>query len=509
MNEPLYRFDRPRMGGILSISLCERDRERCRTAAEMAFQEVERLERMLTLFDPESTLCRMNRLAAERQVRVEPEMGELIAESLRCSRMTGGAFDITVNPLMRIWGFRGRVKRPSREEIEHAREVVGFEKLRCDPDLSAISYLRKGVEIDFGGIGKGFAVDRAVRVLVSNRIEQALVTFGSVSYAMGSPPGKPGWAFAVQDPLDPRRSLGSIRIRDRAISSSGDTHQVLRLGDEIVPHVIDPRTGYPALEIRGATVIHPSATTADALSTGLMVLGKEEMLSLLSDVPDLEGLVTIRSDGATSVQHASAGWNRYRIDPGVAGISRRRFVRTALLALGSFLITGRPLAASIESRAKETLRSLFPDGSSIHGRKIRLNARQMSTAHQMTGKRFRKETYDFFEIGGESEPINYAVILDVMGKERPITFLVVVDATGTVVGVEVLAYREAIGGEIRAKWFLDQFLRKRIDSPLKLGEDIQAISGATISSRATGYAVRKGLALVGAVYSPDGWEPAK
>ncbi len=503
MSERLCRFDRLLMGGVLTISLHGEDQVLCRSAADAAFREVERLERALTLFNPDSDLCRVNRDAGRHPAPIDSGLEDLIVESIRWSRRTRGAFDITVGPLMRLWGFRGGRTRPSRDDIARTLERVGYENLVHDPNGSTIFFSREGIEIDPGGIGKGYAVDRTIKILRAAGVERALVSFGSVSCALGSPPGAGGWLIGIQDPHDPDRTFCTLRLRNRAVASAGDTHQTIKFGDEVLPHVIDPRCGHPVTEVRGTTVVHPSATCADALSTALMVLGKDEGLSFLAREPGLEGLLVVIGRGGAGDYYTSTGWADLLESP-YRGMTRRRFVRTALLAFGSLLVIGGPVAGSIESRAKGAVRALYPHAVSIRQKKIRLDGGQMHIAQEAAGKRFRNDTYVFCEIIGGDGEIGYGVILDVPGKERPITFLVVVDPEGAVAGVEVLAYREAIGGEIRSERFLDRFRRKTLESPLRPGEDVPIITGATISSRSTGYAVRKGLALVHAVYGTQG-----
>jgi thiamine biosynthesis lipoprotein len=474
---------------------------------EEVYREIGHLERMMTLFDEGSALSRLNRRTGGGPVRTEPLLAGVLEESLRLSRQTNGAFDVTVSPLMRLWGFRKRVaprSRPSREEFAGTLRSIGHRHVRVDRKASTVVFLREGIEIDLGGVGKGFAVDRAVRVLKENGIRCALVSFGSVSYALGAPPGISGWRVGVRDPLDPNRLLGRLNLKNRAVASSGNDQQFRRLDGRRIPHVIDPRCGYPVEGVAGSTVVHHTATGADALSTGVMVLGDVEGMRILSRDPHVEGMMVVGGGGCPPEYRFSPGWGEYWIGSADGAMSRRGFVRAALLAFGSLLLIGRPLGSSIHDRVEEALNALFPDAVSIRKERMMLTPAQMAAAHEALGKRFRRDTYIIYTVHGDSGLLGRAVVLDVVGKERPITFLVVVAPEEIVAGVEVLAYREAIGGEIRSRRFLDQFRRKTLSAPLELGKDVQAITGATLSSRATGYAVRKALALIHAVYGAGG-----
>jgi thiamine biosynthesis lipoprotein len=211
------------MGCTCTVRACGADAPARREAVAAALDEVDRLDRLMSHYRPESPLSRVNREAGKGPVAVDPELFALIAESLRWSRESDGAFDVTVGPLMKAWGFfqdEGRV--PSAGELAAAREAVGFRHVVLDEEARTVRFDRPGVELDLGGIGKGYALDRVVALLRAHGVASALVNLGGSSvYGLGAPPGKEAWEVGVQDPTAPARTALTVRLRDRALSVSG------------------------------------------------------------------------------------------------------------------------------------------------------------------------------------------------------------------------------------------------------------------------------------------------
>jgi len=512
MIEHFYRTSRPAMGSILTITLYGKGLDHSTRAADRAFSEVERIENLISFFEPMSEISRINRLAALGTVESDPEVVHLISQALDWSRRTRGAFDLTAAPLKRLWGFAGTDDLeavPRRQTIEETLRAVGYRNVLIDPARASIAYRMKGVEIDLGAIGKGYGIDRAVDILRSEGIARALVSFGSTAYAIGSPPGGEGWKIGIQHPEDLNGRLGILTLVDRAVSTSGDYQQYHRLDGRRCSHVIDPRTGYPAPGILSATVVCRTAAASDALSTAAMVLGSDDDLSLLED-PGCEGSCRVlgKKKGRLEIQESS-GWSRHLAERGGRrGIDRRGFLKIAGSLIGFALFGWNRLAADVASKAEDALKEFYPKADSIEAKAIRLTPAQMGAAQGYLGMQFSEESYTFYTMSLEGKPVGHAVMLDILGKERPITFLVAADPEGRVAGIEVLAYRESIGGEIRSHRFLDQFKGRTADSPMRLGREVQGITGATISSRSARSAVRKGLALLSVVFG-KGFERAE
>jgi thiamine biosynthesis lipoprotein len=274
----LLRFGRRAMATQFDVIL-PWGTPRADSAATEALDLIDRLESQLTVYRPTSEVSRLNRLAALAPMPVESHLFDLLSLAAQLSRETGGAFDITAGPLIKAWGFFQRAgKAPSDAELDSAISVVGMQHLALDDDRRSMRFDRKGVEINLGSIGKGYALDRAADLLGDHwRITSALLDGGTSSIlAIGSPPEDPrGWEVGLKHPWDPRR-LARLRLRDRALATSGARHQHFNYNDRKLGHVLDPRSGRPAEGIALAAALAPTAAEADALATAFFVLGVDK-----------------------------------------------------------------------------------------------------------------------------------------------------------------------------------------------------------------------------------------
>ena len=204
------------MGSAYSIAVYGYDREQMEAAVEAAFDEARQLDSMLSNYKPDSEWSEVNREAARHPVRLSPELFQLLADCQEYSRQSEGAFDISVGPLMKVWGFyKGTGHLPHRAEVMAAMASVGYRHVHLDPADQSISFDRPGVELDPGGIGKGYAVDRMVDVLKRKGIAIALVAAsGSSIYGLGAPPNEPrGWRITIRDPRNQRSSAADVHLR--------------------------------------------------------------------------------------------------------------------------------------------------------------------------------------------------------------------------------------------------------------------------------------------------------
>ena len=267
------------MGSTFSIVLYGHDRSRVEEAVRSAFDEIGRIEGMLSAYRPGSELSEVNRLAGRQAVRVSSEFFRLLTACLENSRQTEGAFDITVGPLLKAWGFfrdkGGRL--PEEEELAAALARVGYRHVRLDPRAQTVQFDNAGVEINAGGIGKGYAVDRAVEILKASGFDTALVAgAGSSICGLGAPPSEPkGWRIDIPDPKNPRRPAGTVFLRDMSISTSGNYEKSFWAGGRIYSHIIDPRTGIPAAGVALVSVVAPRALDSEAWTKPCFILGRE------------------------------------------------------------------------------------------------------------------------------------------------------------------------------------------------------------------------------------------
>src|SRR5215510_4269145 len=255
----LFSRSRPAMGTVFTIYLYATDSTQASAAFEAAFEELERLEEALSNYRESSELSRINRLAANQPVTTDPEVFGLLETSLDYSRKTNGAFDITVGPLMKAWGFfRSNGHYPSQAELDYARAEVGWQNVQLDTATRTVHFARKGVELDLGAIGKGYTVDRMVNVLREAGIQSALVDAGSSTlYALGAPPGKNGWTVRVPHPGHRDQTVSTVLLRDASLSTSGSYEKFFRLNGRIYCHILDPHTGRPVEGMLQTSVIAP------------------------------------------------------------------------------------------------------------------------------------------------------------------------------------------------------------------------------------------------------------
>lgn len=279
-----------------------------RAAGEEALRLVQELEARLSLFRPTSEIAHLNARAAREPVRVTPEVFALLQQAQKLHAESGGAFDITVAPLVRCWGFMGgdgRLPRP--EEVAEARAKVGMGLVRLDPDGFTVQFAREGVMLDLGAIGKGYAVERGAEVLREAGVSSALFHGGtSTVQAIGSPPGEECWRIAIETPSPspdtPPMLLATVPLRDEAMSVSAVWGNHFQVAGRTFGHILDPRTGEPAQGTVLAAVVLPSATETDALSTALLTRGRAGHEAIAGLRPDIRTLVVSESGGKLSVE---------------------------------------------------------------------------------------------------------------------------------------------------------------------------------------------------------------
>jgi thiamine biosynthesis lipoprotein len=245
-------------------------------AVDAAFAEVHRLDEMLSNYKPESELSEVNRLAGEHPVAVTPELFNLLAACVEYSRESEGAFDITVGPLMKVWGFyKGTGRLPHRAEVRGALERVGYRNILLDPATRSVRFSRPGIELDPGGIGKGYAVDRMIEVMKPYGIRTALASAaGSSIYGLGAPPGEKGWRVQIRDPKDENKSVAEVFLKDESMSTSGNYEKFFRAEGKTYSHIMDPRTGWPVQGVLSVSVIAPRTIDSEAWTKPLFVNGR-------------------------------------------------------------------------------------------------------------------------------------------------------------------------------------------------------------------------------------------
>jgi FAD:protein FMN transferase len=293
---PLTRVEGTRlsMGCVYAIVAYGADGAALPRILEESFDEVDRIDRLMSNYKRESPLSRINQHAASAAfadaLPIDPELVGMIAESLRYSRESDGAFDITVGPLMKAWGFFGGDGRmPDTRVLAQAREQVGYRHVILNESANTIRFDRQGVELDLGGIAKGYAVDRVVNLLRARHVAAALVSAGgSTIYALGAPPDADGWEVTVQDPLHAQQTALTLRLKDRSLSVAGSSEKSFEVRGVVYSHIMDPRTGRPVQGMLTVAVLSATGTEGDALDDALFVQGVEKSRTCLTRLPGVE-----------------------------------------------------------------------------------------------------------------------------------------------------------------------------------------------------------------------------
>ncbi|MGH9160233.1 MAG: FAD:protein FMN transferase, partial [Vicinamibacteraceae bacterium] len=265
------------MGATFSIVLHGKDRAALEAAANAALDEAQRLDQLLSNYRPTSEWSAMNRGAATRPVRVSDELFMLLQNCMTYSRQSEGAFDITVGPLVKLWGFfEGEGELAGRAQVINTLRRVGYRHVQLDLAAKTVAFERPGMELDPGGIGKGYAIDRMVEVLKRHRVRIALLSAsGSSIYGMGSPPGEPGgWKVKIRAPRDPHASVAEVQLENMSISTSGGYEKFFWANGRAYSHIIDPRSGYPARGSAAVSVLAPRAVDSEAWTKPFFVNGR-------------------------------------------------------------------------------------------------------------------------------------------------------------------------------------------------------------------------------------------
>jgi len=300
----LLRVARPAMATTFEV-LVPYGTARGLEAAEAALNEVDRLEAQLTVYRESSEVSRMNRLAGVMAVPIQEGLYGLLALAARITRETGGAYDISTGALIKAWGFYRRCQRvPSAAERAEVLSRVGMGYVVLDREGQTVRYLRRGLEINLGSIGKGYALDRAAALLRGDwNLTAGLLHGGHSSvYAIGSAPGdERGWAVGIRHPWDAARRIAVVRLRDGALGTSAATFQHLEYQGRKLGHLLDPRTGWPAEAVAGASAVAPTAAEADALATAFFVLGVEGTRAYCAEHPAVGAVLLPQGDAAEPV----------------------------------------------------------------------------------------------------------------------------------------------------------------------------------------------------------------
>jgi FAD:protein FMN transferase len=295
-NPQLIHKTKYSMGTVYEIAVYDQSPEHASQAIDKAFAEIVRLDEVLSNYKPESELSQLNRNGHFRRIKVSSDLYDVIEESAKYSKLSGGKYDITVAPLVDMWkaALLGN-RAPTETEQQKLLECVGYEKIELIPP-GTVEFHSPCMRIDVGSIGKGYALDRAVEVLRAAGIKNALLDAGQSSiYGMGVPPGKKAWEVHLRDPSN--RVDPVVMLRDNSASTSEQTASSL-LGNENAGHIIDPANGKPLETKYAFSIVAKTGTASDALSTTLLLVGPEKGKTIVQKIPDAAA-IWVAADGET------------------------------------------------------------------------------------------------------------------------------------------------------------------------------------------------------------------
>lgn len=278
-----------KMGSPFEITAVHPNRTTAVNAIQAAFAEIDRLEAMISSWRPDSETSKINEAAGLAPVVVSPELFNLVRRSLKVSQLTGGAFDISFAGMGKLWDFKSANPIiPAPEVIQKALGHVDYRNIVLDPAARTVFLKHKGMRIGFGGIGKGYAANRAVFILKDHGIESGVVNAGGDLVAFGSEEDGQPWRVSVAHPRERNKIFARLRLTEQAVVTSGDYERFIMVDGKRYSHIINPKTGYPAHELVSVTIICPDAELADALATATFVLGPKKGLALINGLKHIE-----------------------------------------------------------------------------------------------------------------------------------------------------------------------------------------------------------------------------
>lgn len=314
------------MGTYVHVTIATADSAARAADAAAALGVFRRVDSLMSNWTSTSEVARLNREAGGGPVTVHPEVASVLAFALELYPASDRTFDVTVEPLVRAWGFLGgRPHVPADSAAAAAFARVGAERVRFDPATRTLRFERPDVRIDLGGIAKGWAVDAAAETLRARGVRDALVDLTGNMVALGRPPSGPAWRIGVRDPRDRVPYFARLALSNEAVSTSGKYEQFVAADGRTYGHIMDPRTGRPAEGLIAVTLVAKSAFTCDAWDTPLFVLGADAAKAKALAHPEFDAILVQPGEGGVDTVWVESGLrDRFRLEPAAAEFFRVR-----------------------------------------------------------------------------------------------------------------------------------------------------------------------------------------
>jgi thiamine biosynthesis lipoprotein len=289
----IYAKDTVLMGVSFSFAAVHEDRVVAEKALRNGIDEVIRIERLISSWDPRSQTSAINAQAGINPVKVDAELIALIERSKKISQLSNGYFDISFASIHKVWDFEKFDQKtlPTQEEIAHSIALIDFQKIQIDLESSTVFLQDKGMRIGFGAIGKGYAADKVKALMLELGIENGVVNAGGDLISWGMRPDGNPWSVGISDPSDSHKIIAWLQASDMAVVTSGNYRKYLEINGKRYCHIIDPKTGWPVEQLASVTIVTKDAEVADALSTTVFVLGKKDGIELINHLDGIECMV--------------------------------------------------------------------------------------------------------------------------------------------------------------------------------------------------------------------------
>lgn len=301
------------MGTLVTITSVASDRQVAQTAASAGFQEIHRLERLLSTWIDSSELSLVNAAAGREAVSISPDTMEVLEFSAKMARLTQGSFNILVGPVVEAWSVLDRQQVPSERTLEAVRPLTDMAALHLSQSQGTAYLARPGMRVDVGGIGKGFAADKAVEAMQRAGATAGVVALSGDIKTFGQLPSGTKFPFGIRHPRREDAVLAYVELQNEAISTAGDYERYFERDGVRYHHILDPRTLHPARDCQSVTVVAQDGVTADGLDTGVFVMGRERGLALIERLPGV-GAVIVDRDGKVWISSFLKG--RVKINDG-------------------------------------------------------------------------------------------------------------------------------------------------------------------------------------------------
>lgn len=302
------------MGTLAHVIAVATDSDTAKQCIEAAFTEIEKIDELMSDYRNDSEIGELNREGFKRAVKVSKSTFEVIQRSIEFSKLSGGAFDVTVGPLVDLWRAAQNANiLPAYAELEEVCSRVGYDKLILDANETSVRFAADGMRVDLGGIAKGYALDKAIEAMQKAGATGAMVEIGGDVRCFGAPPRRQEkWLVGLQDPGVIKNSVSGgdillvLDLANAAVATSGDYRRFVVIRGKTYSHVLDARTGFSSRGLASVTVISPNSTDADALATVVSIIGAEKGIALIETIPDTEAILITSAPQQKLIQTTGA-----------------------------------------------------------------------------------------------------------------------------------------------------------------------------------------------------------